>query len=71
MTGYQEGELIGNFGDTHLYLNHLEQAKEQISRTPNQLPEAKVLFVNGDVTDFDIKLTNYNPLEAIKAPLSN
>lgn len=71
MTGYQEGELIGNFGDIHLYQNHFEQAKEQITRTPNQLPEANVLFVNGDVTDFDIKLTNYKPLEAIKAPLSN
>jgi thymidylate synthase len=35
-------ELIGNLGDTHLYLNHIEQAKEQISRTPYELPKLNI-----------------------------
>ena len=77
-------ELIGNLGDTHLYLNHIEQAKEQIGREPYELPQ--ILINNGDVdnngvpftrslldgydiTDFMIE--NYQSHPAIKAPLSN
>ena len=72
-------ELIGNLGDTHLYLNHIEQAKEQISRTPYELPklDIKLHFENNPsfvpeqwlVDDFQIK--NYQSHPAIKAPLSN
>jgi thymidylate synthase len=71
-------ELIGNLGDTHLYLNHLEQAKEQIGREPFELPTLNQLptyegsrpsiesYVIGDFT-----LNDYQSHPSIKAPLSN
>lgn len=64
-------ELIGNLGDTHLYLNHIEQAKEQISREPFPLPTLKVedgMYCR-HVDNF--YLENYQSHPAIKAPLSN
>ena len=72
-------ELIGNLGDTHLYLNHIEQAKEQLHRTPFGLPTLKIAEhvkrAEGDclpmykVEDFVIE--NYESHPIIKAPLSN
>jgi thymidylate synthase len=75
-------QLIGNLGDTHLYLNHIEQAKEQLTREPMPLSELVINdeFWNPDTsfieqiehiqpTDFFIK--NYQSHPAIKAPLSN
>lgn len=69
-------ELIGNLGDTHLYLNHIEQAKEQISRTPYKLPEVILrndctILGETEYTLEDIQLTNYEHHPTIKAPLSN
>ncbi len=71
-------ELIGNLGDTHLYLNHIEQAKEQISREPFELPKLGIDYREGEynknLTDFvpdDFYLINYQSHPAIKAPLSN
>ena len=69
-------ELIGNLGDCHLYNNHIEQAKEQITRTPYQLPEVlmrKACSITGEreYTPEDITLINYEYHPAIKAPLSN
>lgn len=74
-------ELIGNLGDTHLYLNHLDQAKEQIGREPMELPSVELdfeyTFFDGYITEFDkidrnsIKLVNYQSHPEIKAPLSN
>jgi len=72
-------ELIGNLGDTHLYLNHIEQAKEQIGREPFELPSLKiedeVKWVEGDCLPYyspsDFTLENYQSHPAIKAPLSN
>ena len=65
-------ELIGNLGDTHLYLNHIEQAKEQIGRTSFELPqlktEAKMDGICCNVPD-DFILEGYQ--STIKAPLSN
>jgi thymidylate synthase len=75
-------ELIGNLGDVHLYLNHIKQAKEQISREPFELPKLKMnpIFlanlehksfneaINGQV---NFELENYQSHPAIKAPLSN
>jgi thymidylate synthase len=64
-------ELIGNLGDTHLYLNHIEQAKEQIDREPFELP---TVHIKGDIFSSsinDITLENYQSHPAIKAPLSN
>ena len=68
-------ELIGNLGDTHLYLNHIEQAKEQISRTPYELPTLKILDAGvEDIAHYemeDIEIHNYQSHPTIKAPLSN
>jgi thymidylate synthase len=66
-------ELIITFGDVHLYLDHVDQAKEQISRTGYALPKIKI---NSDVTDItkfkmsDIELVGYQHHEAIKAPMA-
>jgi len=67
-------ELIGNLGDTHLYLNHIEQAKEQIGRTPYELPTLKTdVKIDGiccaNPSDFVLDGYQYHP--TIKAPLSN
>ena len=67
-------ELIGNLGDTHLYLNHIEQAKEQISRTPYELPTLKTdVKIDGIccATPDDFVLEGYQYHPTIKAPLSN
>jgi len=64
-------QLIGNLGDTHLYLNHIEQSKEQLSREPYCLPElevSKVDILNGD---FNYELHGYESHLSIKAQLSN
>lgn len=67
------GQLIINFGDAHLYQNHIEQAIEQLGRTPKMLPEIKL---NKDITDIDaftwndIELIGYEHHPAIKAPIS-
>ena len=71
--GLQPGEFIHTLGDAHLYLNHLEQADEQLSREPRKLPtlklnpDVKSIF---DYTYEDFELCDYNPYPAIKAPLS-
>lgn len=73
VTGLQPGEFIHTLGDTHLYLNHLDQAREQTTREPRPLPR---MIINPDVKDiFDFKyedftLTDYNPHPHIKAPIS-
>ena len=64
-------QLIGNLGDTHLYLNHLDQAKEQIKRDPIMLPELKVSKVDILNGDFNYELLGYESHPTIKAALSN
>ena len=75
-------ELIGNLGDTHLYKNHIEQAKEQISREPFELPNLKmnpIFLANLEHKGFDeaingqvnFELEGYQSHPTIKAPLSN
>jgi thymidylate synthase len=64
-------ELIGNLGDTHIYLNHVEQAKEQISREPFELPNVHVRDGIFCSSINDIILENYQSHPSIKAPLSN
>ena len=64
-------ELIGNLGDTHLYLNHIEQAKEQIGREPFELPNLVIEHSSLEPVELVYKLENYQSHPAIKAPLSN
>jgi thymidylate synthase len=64
-------ELIGNLGDTHLYLNHIEQAKEQIKREPFRLPNVHIRDGIESFMPDDIILENYISHPIIKAPLSN
>ena len=65
-------ELIGNLGDTHLYLNHLEQAREQISREPKpHLPKLKLAEVDILNGEFIYEILHYHSHPTIKAPLSN
>ena len=64
-------ELIGNLGDTHLYLNHIQQAKEQINREPYQLPTIEIHMSDILNGEFDYELAYYQYHPTIKAPLSN
>jgi thymidylate synthase len=64
-------ELIGNLGDTHLYSNHIEQAKEQITRQPYPLPSVHVRDGIFCSSNNDVILENYEAHPTIKAPLSN
>jgi len=65
------GELIGNLGDVHLYKNHIQQAKEQISREPYKLPTIELSNVDILKGEFDYEIKDYESHPAIKAPLSN
>jgi thymidylate synthase len=71
--GLAPGEFVHTFGDLHLYSNHLEQAREQLTRTPRALPR---LVLNPDVRslfDFrfeDIRIVDYDPHPAIRAPVA-
>lgn len=73
VTGLKPGEFIHTTGDTHLYLNHLDQAKLQLTRTPRPLP---VMKINPDVKDLfsfryeDFQLEGYDPWPHIKAEVS-
>ena len=69
----QPGEFVHTFGDAHLYLNHLEQAKEQLSRTPKALPRLRLNAAVKDIFGFryeDFTLEAYDPHPAIKAPIA-
>ncbi len=73
VTGLEAGDFIHSTGDTHLYLNHLEQAKLQLTRTPRKLP---VMKLNPDVKNLfsfqyeDFQLEGYDPWDHIKAEVS-
>ena len=71
--GLQAGEFVHTLGDTHLYLNHMEQVDEQLSRTPRRLPTMRINPDVKSVFDFryeDFTLEGYDPYPAIKAPMS-
>jgi thymidylate synthase len=71
--GLQVGEFIHTLGDAHLYLNHLDQAAEQLSREPRALPRMMLKGDDKSIFDYtydDFVLEGYDPHPAIKAPLS-
>ncbi|MBE0662974.1 MAG: thymidylate synthase [Bacteroidales bacterium] len=73
VTGLEAGEFIHTFGDAHLYLNHLDQARLQLTREPRNLPQ---MLINPDVKDIfefkfeDFQLTGYDPHPHIKASVA-
>jgi len=73
VSGFQPGEFIHTLGDAHLYLNHLEQAREQLARSPRALP---TLRINPEVKDLfafryeDFAFEGYDPHPAIRAPIA-
>ena len=73
VTGLQPGEFVHTTGDTHLYLNHLEQARLQLSRTPRPLPTMRINPDVKSIFDFryeDFELENYDPWPHIAAEVS-
>ena len=73
VTGLEPGDFVHTFGDAHLYLNHLDQAREQLTREPRPLP---TLRLNPAVTELDafeledIEILGYDPHPVIRAPIS-
>ena len=73
VTGLAPGEFVLTLGDAHLYLNHLDQAREQLSRTPRPFPRMKLDPRVADIFGFayqDFSLEGYEPHPAIKAPIA-
>jgi thymidylate synthase len=72
-TGLEPGEFVHTMGDTHLYSNHFEQARTQLSRTPRPLPKLRILNHRQSVLDYvaeDIELLDYDPHPRIAAPVA-
>jgi len=73
VTSLKPGEFILTLGDAHLYSNHLEQAREQISRTPRPFPRMRLNPARRELLEFqyeDFTLEDYEPHPAIKAPIA-
>jgi thymidylate synthase len=71
--GYRPGDFIWTGGDCHLYLNHIEQAREQLARAPRALPAMTLNPAAGDILAFrfeDFSLDGYDPHPHIKAPVA-
>ena len=71
--GLKLGDFVHTFGDTHLYMNHLEQAREQLSRQPRKIPTMRLNPAVKNLFDFtytDFTLENYDPHPLIKAPIA-
>ncbi|MER2109573.1 MAG: thymidylate synthase [Desemzia incerta] len=72
-TGLEVGEFVHTFGDAHLYVNHIEQMKEQLAREPRAFPTLKLNTDKKSIFDFemeDIEISDYHPHPRIKAPIA-
>ena len=73
VTGLQPGDFVHTLGDAHLYLNHLDQTREQLARAPRAFPRMRLNPAIGDLGGFgyeDFTLEGYEPYPAIKAPIA-
>ena len=73
VTDLRPGEFVLTLGDAHIYLNHLEQVREQLSRSPRPFPKLKLNPAVKELLDFryeDFTLEAYDPHPAIKAPIA-
>ena len=73
VTGLQPGEFIHTLGDSHIYLNHIEQVKLQLTRKPGELPVMRLNPERKNIDDFvyeDFRIENYNPHSHIKGDIS-
>jgi thymidylate synthase len=73
VTGLTPAEFVLTLGDAHLYLNHLEQAREQLRRAPRAFPRMRLNAAVRELADFrygDFTLEDYEPHPAIKAPIA-
>ncbi|CUJ11286.1 thymidylate synthase [Cognatishimia activa] len=73
VTGYKPGDFVHTIGDAHIYSNHMDQVKTQLSRTPKTLPELRLKRDVSSIFDFkyeDFEIVNYDPDPIIKAPVA-
>jgi thymidylate synthase len=73
MTGLKPKEFIHTFGDLHIYVNHMDAVKTQLSRTPTKTPKLIIKRIPSKIEEFtidDFELVDYNPQEPIKAPVA-
>jgi thymidylate synthase len=73
ITNLKPGDFVHTFGDTHIYLNHIEPLKEQLKRIPREFPQLKIKRQINDIEDFkfeDFEITGYDPYPPIKMEMA-
>lgn len=73
VTGYEPGDFVHTLGDAHIYSNHMDQVRLQLSRVPKQLPKIRIKRDVASIFDFcyeDFEIVGYNPDPAIRAPVA-